>query len=240
MLAPCQPVAHAASPDVGAKTAAIVVKSVKPKAPAGLTLTAYGLTRDDYHRIVSTVPNLRRAVPVREMLHRIQNADRSLDATLVGTTEAFAAAHGQKVVRGRFLTAKDLQSLDNVAVIGRAVAQRLLLDQDPIGKSVRIGQSYYLIVGVVSRGSAQGSQLGSLRTGHTDRQVFVPLSTMRARLGDAQIIRRSGSFEMEQFELSRIEILVADPAKVQSTADAINRMLRSFHEKPDFAVEIVR
>ena len=222
-----------ASPSDDAETAAIIVKSVKPEVSPPSGIVAYGLTRSDYRHLVAQIPNLRRAIPVREATERAQYRGQSLDVRLIGTTEAFAGAHAVEVARGRFLTEKDLQRLDNLAVITRGVASRFFLDEDPIGKSIRIDGTYFLIVGVASERSAWPTRGAGL-------QVFVPLSTMRARRGDLQLDRRKGSIEAEQYELSRIEIIPEDPVKIEATAGAIRRMLQAFHEEPDYSVEVVR
>ena len=47
-------------------------------------------------------------------------------------------------------------------------------------------------------------------------------------------------YDREQNELSRIEITVDDPAKVDATAEALRRMLQSSHKEADYVVDIVR
>ncbi len=223
-----------APPDDGGKTIVIVVKSVKPETPNAIGIVPHGLTRDDYRRIATRIPNVRRAIPVREMSAEVRYGSRSDHGRLIGTTEAFAGANGMKVARGRFLTEKDLKRLDNVAVVNREVVRKLFLDEDPIGKSIRIDRNYFLIVGVVQNREV------SDRPDVVGLQVFIPVTTIRARMGDVQISRRSGSFDAEQIELNRIEIIVQDSANVATTVDAIQRILRPFHEKPDYSVEVVR
>ena len=235
--------ARAAVSDDTPQTATILVKSVKPEPPPitrGLTM--YGLTRNDYRRIVATIPDIRQAIPVRKAIGRTQYRDRVRDVSLIGTTEAFAGAHGLEVYRGRFLTEKDHKTLENVAVITREIAGKLFLDEDPIGKPLRIGRNYFLIVGVVSRASALPSTNGPDRPEDASQQVFLPLSTMRARLGDVVGKVFKGSLRMEQYELSWIELYVEDPAKLEATANMIRHILRASHEEQeqaDYSVEVV-
>ena len=43
----------------------------------------YGLLRDDYRRIVSNIPTIRRAVPMRELRFELRMGNRTADAKLV-------------------------------------------------------------------------------------------------------------------------------------------------------------
>ncbi len=229
-----------AAGDGNAETLVVMVKSVKPQPPSGSGVVDYGLTRSDYRRIVATIPSIRRAIPVRETTGRALYRDQIADVSLIGTTEAFAGEHTLEVARGRFLTEMDLKQRGNVAVITRETTRKLFLDEEPIGKNIRIDRTYFLIVGVVSKASALPSAKDSGRRGDAELQVFVPLSTMRSRLGDVAVNARAGSREAERYELSRIEIAVEDPAKIEATAELIWHLLQASHEKADYAVEVVR
>ena len=229
-----------ASPESTTKVPTIIVKSVKPKETSPTAAAAYGLTRNDYDRIVQTLPSLRRAIPIRETVRRAQVRDRSVDVQVIGTTEQFAEAHPLKVINGRFFAEKDLKTLANVAVIDRDTARQLFIHGAPIGESIRIDGTHFLVVGVIADGSAPPIADDSGRRGGTAREVFIPLSTMRSRLGDSQMIGTEGTLQRETLELSRIEITVDEPANLDRTAELIRRLLKRFHEKPDYAVEIVR
>ncbi len=231
---------RAATGDGGAETAAVIVKSVKPQKPSDSGLVDYGLTRSDYRRIVATISGIRRAIPVRETTGMALHRDQMADVRLIGTTEAFAGAHGLEVARGRFLTEKDLQQRENVAVITRETARRFFLDEDPIGKNIRFERNYFLIVGVVSKANALPSANDSTRRADADLRVFIPLSTMRLRLGDRAVSMREGFLDAVQYEFSWIEIVVEDSVNIEATADAIRHILQASHEQADYSVEIVR
>ncbi len=203
----------------------IVAKSVQPESD-GLPTLAYGLTREDYRRIVAAVPTLRRAVPVREMTAEARHRDHWAEVQLIGTSEQYAAAQGLEITRGRFLTPKDVKTLDNVAVIDRQTARWFFPHDDPIGQSLPVGRTYFLIVGVVSGGP--------------DDHVYVPLSTMRARVGDRIAQRSPGQLDLVEYELSRIYFTVANPAQIEAAANLIRRIVEASHEEEDYSIEIVR
>jgi putative ABC transport system permease protein len=216
----------------------IVVSSVKPEAENRGPVVAYGLTRNDYHRIVAAIPRIRRAIPIREVRRQARFGDRTAEVRLIGTTSEFAGVNALTITRGRFLAEKDVRRLNNVAVIGRDVARRLFPDSDPIGENVRIGSTYFLIVGESGPSPASKGDQVSGAPALPGLEVYVPLSTMRARLGDREVIRRAGSVEAEQLELSRIEILADRPQDVETIAQLIRRLLERYHEQPDYSVEV--
>lgn len=219
---------------------AIVVSSVKPEAERPGRAVEYGLTRNDYERIVSAIPAIRQAIPIREVRREARFGDRTAEVRLIGTTPAFAKIHATRITLGRFLAEKDLKSHNNVAVIGRDVARRLFPDADPLGKNVRIGSTYFLIVG--ESDASPAPKAGEVSDGRVNQEleIYVPLTTMRARLGDLEVVRRSGSVEMERFELSRIEILVDNPEKSVMIAELVRRVLERSHEQADYSVQVRR
>ncbi len=188
------------------RRATIVLSSVKPKVEVNSTVVEYGLTRDDYRRIVAQVPTVQTAVPIREILREARVGERSQSITLTGTTPDFIRLHDVRIAQGRFLTQKDQTTLENVAVISRTTAQRLFPTEDPVGRSIGVGDVYFLVVGVttVDASSTAGSAKRIKPPGNPP--VYVPISTMRSRIGDTEIIRANGAFEVRRYQLSRIEI----------------------------------
>jgi putative ABC transport system permease protein len=75
--------------DLGATS--IIVRSVKPTDDSDLgggsrTGIAYGLLREDYDRLLTNVPTIREAVPMREISREVRQREFSVDAQLIGFT----------------------------------------------------------------------------------------------------------------------------------------------------------
>ncbi|HYW78682.1 MAG TPA: ABC transporter permease [Thermoguttaceae bacterium] len=224
------------SPDVTSVT--ILVESVQRESNRS-GAPKYGLTRNDFHRIVNTIPGIRQAVPTREMSKPARYRDRLEDVHLVGTTPAFSEIRRIHVERGRFLIDNDVKRFGNVAVIGHTVAQRLFPGMDPIGKSVGVEGAYYLVVGVMAKGDGPKRQTTANVRGTPDRDVYIPLTTMRTRLGDLEITQSSGTFDADHCELSRILITVAEVAHANEVIETIARLLQKSHEQQDYTITYV-
>ena len=226
--------------DLGATN--IIVRSVKPPEESSRTgggfFIEYGLLRADFERIVSNILTVRQAVPMREIRREIRNADRAVDAKLVGCTSPYMDLNHLRMSRGRFLSDSDLHRADNVAVLAHKAAQILFPYESPIGRTVQIGTDFYRVVGQTAPRTASAAIGGSLEAREYDLDVYIPLSTLRWRIGDMVVTARSGSREGEIVQLSQITVMVGSLDEVDETADIIETLLEKYHKNADFAVVV--
>ena len=86
----------------------IIVRSIKPNkntksnegAPGDDRVTTYGLLRADYQRIVSNIPTVTRAVPMREVRFELRVKNRSSDTKLVGCSAGYLPLNQLTMARG--------------------------------------------------------------------------------------------------------------------------------------------
>jgi putative ABC transport system permease protein len=223
----------------------IIVRSVKPiedVTPRGddqSFVLAYGLTHDDLDRIVETVPSVVHAVPLREFRQKVRRGENELEARIVGATPDGLACTGLKLAAGRFLTDADAERFANVCVLGARVADRLFPLGDAPGGSIRVGeQHYYRVVGTLRHKDATSGAGTSLAAEDFNRDVYIPITTDRARNGDVIMTEKQGSFSAEKIELSQITVAVDDMANVRRTDAALRSMLKQHHEKEDYALTV--
>ncbi len=221
----------------------IIVRSIKPTEESNSESgsrsgIAYGLLRDDYDRILANVPTITKAMPMREINREVRNGEFAIDATLVGCTPEYFDINRLGIERGRPLSAADMEYLDNVAVLAYEVAERLFPIEDPVGRAVQIGDEFYVVIGVAEQRTASAAIGGSLAARQYDKDVYIPLSTFRARIGDRVITVRGGTFQNETVELNQITAVVDDMKAVDSSADIIRDLLRRYHKSLDYAVVV--
>lgn len=92
----------------------------------------------------------------------------------IGTTEKFQFTGNVPIAQGRFLLDTEVSGGRPVCVIGSAVASNLFLLESPLGKTIRLGDFPFEVVGVVE---PQGNFLGRFSL---DNQVFIPVKQMLA------------------------------------------------------------
>ncbi|NND97441.1 MAG: ABC transporter permease [Pirellulaceae bacterium] len=228
---------------LGANT--IIVRSQKPpdEKLAGMAATQYGLQRSDLERILSAVPTIDTAIPIREIRRQFTFRDRVVDGRLVGCTPMYADVN-QLVIRdrgGRFLSDADGMKNETVCVVSAGVAERLFPYEDPLGKRLYVPEStdYYKIVGVLEHRNASAAIGGSLDSQDFSSDIYIPIETLRRRIGDTIVTRRSGQFQMEIMELNQITLQVESVDKVRTTAAMIENLLAQNHsEMGDVAVVV--
>jgi putative ABC transport system permease protein len=89
--------------------------------------------------------------------------------TLVGTNEHFLVANAYPLGYGRNISAEDVDLGRSVAVVGHDVEKKLFPSQTPIGKTVKINDRPYQIIGVLAE---KGSSFG----GNQDDMMLVPIT----------------------------------------------------------------
>ena len=206
----------------------IIVRSVKP--PAELTAgfsgpVPYGLKRDEYDLVVKTIPTVRSFLPIREVRRTITFDGRDVDGRLVGCTPEYAEVTRLEVDRGRFLTDADQNERANVCVLAGRLAEALFPVEDPIGRSVYLGENkdFYRVVGILKFRNATAAIGGSLEAQDFSNDMYIPISTIRQQVGDLVVTRRGSTFTSETVELNQITMRVRSMADVRPTAELIRR-----------------
>ncbi len=98
-------------------------------------------------------------------------------STLVaGTTSGYLEVRDWGIASGAPFTDSDVRSAARVALLGHTVAQNLFGDADPVGKTVRIKQSPFLVIGVLA---TKGQSLDGR---DQDDTVFIPVTTAQTRV----------------------------------------------------------
>ena len=225
---------------------------IRSKAPAVAADTGrvkiYGLTRLDFDRITARVAGpssdyvintIERAVPMREVSKEIRYFDRTCDTQLLGVMKDYQDINHLDMSIGRFLSRGDSETKSNVAVLADGTARELFPYENPIGKTVRIDQDFYRVVGVVSKKQDAASIGGSISGRSYDKDVYIPLNTFRSRIGD-QVPTSMESFESELIEINQITVTINDVERVPETAEIIRVLLGEFHndDNPDYSVTV--
>lgn len=225
----------------------VIVRSIKPLDESKNRNTntedsfvlAYGLTYQDFDRLVETIPTVVGATPLREFRQEVRYLDRYLEGRVVGVAPQFAKMNGLDIVQGRFISDVDLTYFVNVVVIGAEVAEQLFPVEDPVGKTIKVGRShYYLVVGVSGNKAPSGGTGSSLSGQDYNKDVYIPITTDRVRFGDTIMYFKQGGESLEKIELSQITVAVRDMASVKQTAAAISSLLDQFHPRKDYGVTV--
>jgi len=212
---------------------------LKPWAP--------GMSKRDIE-VINSIPSVELVSPeIIRQTKAIYNG-KILDIRCVGVLNAFFELNQLTTYKGSFFTNEHLLHAVPVCVIGKNVETKLFSGKDPIGQSIKCGNNYFTIVGVLEKRIATKETLSSLGLRDLNSDIFIPLDVSLIRFGDRSQIHQDdlenendqqeeGNAEVHQID--RLVIRVNESKYLQSTADVIARMLKRRHDgKVDFAMEI--
>ncbi|MBI2435022.1 MAG: ABC transporter permease, partial [Candidatus Hydrogenedentes bacterium] len=188
----------------------VIINSVKPQedqqqSSARSYMSVYGLTYDDEIRVRESYGAVTQTVPMKLVRQQGRLQARELELRVVGTSPNWIDLVQRPILAGRYLAPRDVQESANVVVLTEYGARRLLATQNTIGQALRIGRYYYEVIGIIKSESGQG---GGIQTPDQEVDAYIPINVARARYGDVNARRTSGSREMERVELHQLIVQV--------------------------------
>jgi putative ABC transport system permease protein len=150
--------------------------------PANLiTSTPRDLTLEDASSLLK-VPGVARVSPIIIGTTEINAAGRLREAMMVGTNDEFVHVRQLKLALGRFLSRDDVGHGSAEVVLGALIRQEIFGTENPLGKTVRVGDRRLRVVGVLSEG---GRGMGMT----TDELLIIPVATAQAMLDTNSLFR---------------------------------------------------
>src|SRR6476660_4164986 len=208
----------------------IIIRSIKPPGEAFTGSDApipYGLKREEFDMLVQTIPTIESALPIREVRRTFTFDGRNEDGRLVGCTPDYFDVTRLMIDRGRLLSDSDVDNRHNFCVLSSGIAERLFPYQDPVGRRVFLSESkdYYEVVGILQYRTPTAAIGGSLEAQDFNTDIYIPISTLRQRIGDFVYTRRGSSRTSEIVELNQITLRVRTVQEVRATADLVRKTL---------------
>jgi putative ABC transport system permease protein len=171
------------------------------------------------------LPELAAVAPAMPGTAQLVYGPNNWSTQIFGTTPSYLTVRNWQIASGAAFTDSDVRSATRVALLGQTVVQNLFGSEDPVGKTIRIKSSPYVVLGVL------GAKGQSLDGRDQDDTVLVPVSTAQRKLFGTQFAG-SVRFIMAQ-------AVSADAMPVAEKA--MNELLRQRHhirkgEDDDFSV----
>ena len=150
--------------------------------PANLiTSTPRDLTVDDANALLR-VPGVVRIAPIVVATTEINAEGKLREAMLLGTNENYLQVRQQKIALGRFLSQDRSGHGTGEVVLGALIRREIFGSDNPLGKTVRIGDRRLRVVGVLAEG---GRGMGMT----TDELLIVPVASAQAMLNSNTLFR---------------------------------------------------
>jgi putative ABC transport system permease protein len=134
------------------------------------------LSEDDVAAIRSEVPSAAYVSASNRTVAQVIYGNQNWSTTIQGAQVDWPLIRSWNVGEGQFFTDQDDRAAAKVAVLGSTVAENLFGSEDPIGKTIRIKNLPFKVVGVLE--TKGGSTMGQ----DQDDTVIAPYETVRKKL----------------------------------------------------------
>jgi putative ABC transport system permease protein len=132
---------------------------------------------DDAKAIASELPDIKAVAEVQTAFDiDIKYRDRTSSPAVFGVSPNWLTLRSEEVADGAFFTPEQNDSLTRVAVLGVDVRNQLFPDEDPLGKTLRIADVPFQVIGLLkSRGAGPAGA-------NLDNVILIPINTSSRRL----------------------------------------------------------
>ena len=129
---------------------------------------------------IGELPSIAAVAPVAPGSAQVVYGSNNWNTMVTGTTPGYLEVRDWSVHSGYPFTDSDVRSAARVVLLGRTVVQNLFGEVDPIGKTIRIKQSPFLVIGVLTpKGQSLNGQ-------DQDDAALIPVTTAQRKLFGSQ------------------------------------------------------
>ncbi len=174
--------------------------------------------------IATQVPSVVEVAPEFNSRELVTVGNRNSFVNIIGTGPGFLKVRSFEVATGRFLSDLDMRRNNQVVVLGAELATRLFDNQNPVGRQVRIRNTSFTVIGVLT---AKGAGPGI----NYDETALVPVTTMANR-----VVGRTSPYGVE---LTYISFSAKDADSVRAAKFQVANLLRLRHKittEDDFTI----
>jgi putative ABC transport system permease protein len=147
--------------------------------PGGLRM-GYGgiktLTIDDMNAILREIPLIKQAAPVVNSRQQVVYGNQNWNTVVTGTSPNYFDIRSWPVQAGSIFSSEEVDLAANVCVIGTTVARILFMNENPVGKTIRIANMPFRVDGVLE------SKGQNVMGNDQDDVIFAPYTTVQRKI----------------------------------------------------------
>jgi putative ABC transport system permease protein len=171
---------------------------------------SHEMTVEDMEAAKATIPGVVVVAGTRELPMTVIAGGAERSVNLIGVTEGYQEIRRLLILRGRYFDSADMETRSKVCLITKELATRLFGVENPIGKSVRMGELTFAVIGVF-RERVQTFGLSDI----TESSVIIPFTLMKYYTG---------------LEVLRVlNVQAAQPEDVPRVQRQLEQLLKSRH-----------
>lgn len=176
------------------------------------------LTTSDAEAIAE-LPSIAAVAPVAPGSAQLVYGSNNWSTSVMGTTPSFLDVRAWSVTSGNAFADSDVRAGNRVILLGKTVVKNLFADEDPVGKTIRVKQSPFQVMGVLA---TKGQSLDGR---DQDDTALIPVTTAQRKVFGSQFP-------------GTVRFIMAQATSAQAMAAAerdMAQLLRQRHHLPDRA-----
>jgi len=147
---------------------------------------------------IAELPGVQAVAPIQPGSAQVVYGPNNWNTSIIGTTPGYLEARSWPIASGEAFGNSDVRSGTRVALIGQTVAQNLFGDEDPVGKTFRIRQSPFVVLGTLAlKGQGMDGR-------DQDDSIIIPITTAQRQVFGSQF---PGSVRMMMVQTTTQEIM---------------------------------
>jgi len=171
---------------------------------------SHELTLADMDAVGAEIPGVVTVAGISDMPMTVVVEGQARPVALIGVTQGYQKIRRLVILRGRFFDSGDMESRAKVCLITQQLAARVFGVDNPIGRSIRMGELSFTVIGVFrERTNTYG--LAEVQ----NESVLIPLPLMEYYKG--------------RLVLTSLYAQADSPERVEAVERQMNRVLRSRH-----------
>ena len=148
------------------------------KTPGKTQPLSHELTLDDMEAVRAAIPQVVQVAGTSDMQMSVVAKGVERSVTLIGVTQGYQEIRRLVILRGRYFDSSDMERRDKVCLVTRKLAARIFGQENPLGRTVRMGELTFTVIGVfVERAETFG--LSDVQ----DETVIIPFGLMKYYTG---------------------------------------------------------
>ena len=196
---------------LGTTTAVVLPGAANDDGPPA---SAYGivnktLTNEDAEAI-KNLPNVLDVTGYSNGTGELVYGSKFVNVSYSGVNSSYPFVENHDLDMGRFFSESDVSSMKKYIVIGADIKDKLFKNTNPIGKSIKIDETKFSIIGVLER---KGSQFFS----NPDDEVYIPITV-------SQKIMKGQNF------LNRLRMKIDSEENVDMVKEQVKKLLMARHK----------
>ncbi|MFA5104951.1 MAG: ABC transporter permease [Candidatus Margulisiibacteriota bacterium] len=188
----------------------------------GISLGSDSATRFNFDDLAAlkNIEGVKNAIPYVNGNAQAVYGGRNWRTSIVGTETEYQVIKDSFPTNGRFFTKAEVTTRAKVAIIGSNVAKELFLEENPVGKNIRINRINFQVIGVLPEKGSAGFQ-------NMDDQIIVPVTTAMYRLIGTDYINR---FDVQA---ENPEVMSAVESAIPLTLGKLHRLQQDQYDQID-------